>query len=398
MFDYLLNSLKEIEKYGNYPQIDTIDTALGPRIKVGNIEYILFSSNSYLGLSTNERCKTAAIDAIKKYGTGSGASRIVSGTFKLHNELESSIADFKKKDSAMVLTSGYSTNISLIPVLINGFSIFQKNDADVEKVIFSDEYNHASLIDGMRLSKAKIEVYQHNNMTALEKLIANYPNARKLIVTDSVFSMDGDIVRLDELVKIKRKYNCNLLIDEAHATGVIGDHGRGVADYFGVTDDVDVIMGTFSKALGSIGGYVVGDTDLIKILKVAVRGYVFSTALPPADLAVSIEALNILNGHPNLGKELLEKSRLLREQIQSMGFSTLNSETQIIPILIGDPLKALLFQKALRERKIIAPCIQWPAVPKEMSRIRLSLMATHSDEDINYLVEVLKEIKTKIGI
>lgn len=276
----LLRSIQEIEKLGNYPCIDTIEGSLGPKVKIDGEDYYLFSSNGYLGFSTHPQCKTAAINAIEKYGTGSGASRVVSGTYDIHTKLEDEIANFKEKESAMVLTSGYSANVSLIPVLANSFSIFSKKP-DFKTMIFSDEYNHASIIDGVKLSGSAVTIYPHKDMKFLEEMLQKYDSYRKLIITDSIFSMDGDIAPLDRIVELKKKYNAMLLIDEAHATGVIGKYGKGVANFLNVTKDVDIIMGTFSKAFGSIGAYIASSCEIIKLLKVAVRGYVFSTALPP---------------------------------------------------------------------------------------------------------------------
>ncbi len=393
----LLRSIQEIEKLGNYPHIDTIESSLGPKVKIDGIDYYLFSSNGYLGLSSLPQCKAAAIKAIEKYGTGSGASRIVSGTYDIHTKLENEIADFKEKESAMVLTSGYSANVSLIPVLANSFSILGKKP-DFKTMIFSDEYNHASIIDGIKLSGSAVTIYPHKDMGFLEEMLQKHDSYRKLIITDSIFSMDGDIAPLDKIVELKKKYNAMLLIDEAHATGVIGKYGKGVANFLNVTKDVDIIMGTFSKALGSIGAYITSSREVIKLLKVAVRGYVFSTALPPPDLAVSREAIKILKDNPGLSDELQKKSNFLRDSLNKIGFSTLGSQTQIIPILIGDIMMALKFQTELRKRKIIAPCIQWPAVPRDKSRIRFSVMLTHSKEDIEYLINSCQKIKDDLHI
>ncbi len=394
---YILNSLKEIEKRGNYPRIDTISSSLGPKVTISNKEYLLFSSNSYLGISNHPNLINASIDAVKKYGTGSGASRLVSGTFDLHDQLEKEIAVFKGTESAMVLSSGFSANVSLIPALANVFSL-KEDKIQPKTIIFSDQFNHASIVDGAKLSGAQIVVYPHNNMEALDNYLLQYQEFRKIIITDSVFSMDGDVAPLDKIVQLSKKYDALVMIDEAHATGVMGDMGKGAANMFGLSKDIDVIMGTFSKALASIGGYICGSAVLIKFLKVAVRGYVFSTALPPADVAVSLAAIKYLRQNPEEGVHLQKKSEYLRQELKKIGFNTLGSSTQIIPILIGDELKGLDFQQELRNRGIIAPCIQWPAVEHGKSRIRFSLMASHSDSDINQLLQACQEIKTKLII
>lgn len=394
---YLFENMKDIERRGNYPLTDTISSALGSRVTIQGKEFLLFSSNSYLGLTTNSRLIDASVKAIKQYGTGSGASRVVSGTFEIHSDLELEIAKFKEVDTAMVLTSGYSTNVSLIPALVNVLT-FQEKRIIPKTIIFSDQYNHASIIDGIRLSGARVIVYPHSNLQFLEDSLKVHPESRKIIITDSVFSMDGDLASLDKIVELKRKYNASLLIDEAHATGVIGSSGRGAANLYKVTKEVDITMGTLSKAIGSIGAYIGGKSEVIKLLKVSVRGYVFSTALPPGDVAVSREAIKLLVENPGWGEKLLKKAKYLRDKLNEMGFSTLGSQTQIVPILIGDELRALKFQIELKRRRIIASCIQWPAVEKKMSRIRFSLMLSHTKGDLDRLLGACKEIKEQMGL
>lgn len=394
---YLLQSLSEIERRGNYPRVDTISSKLGAKVRIGDEEFLLFSSNSYLGISTHPNLIRASIEATKKYGTSAGASRLVSGTFDIHDRLEQEIADFKGTEAAMVLSSGYSVNVSLIPALANVFSL--KEDKLAPKtVIFSDELNHASIIDGAKLAGTQVIVYPHRNMSVLEDYLVQYDEFRKLIITDSVFSMDGDIAPLDEIVKLSKDNDAFILIDEAHATGVLGECGRGAANLFNVTDDIQVIMGTFSKALASIGGYICASKEIIKLLKVAVRGYVFSTALPPSDVAVSLAAIEYIKKNRSVGSELLAKAEYLRKGLKKIGFNTLGSATQIVPILIGDELRGLEFQAELRKRKIIAPCVQWPAVERAKSRIRFSLMASHTQEDLEFLLTSCKEIKNMLYV
>lgn len=394
---YLEDHLKEISDYGYYPWVDVIGSASGPKVTIEGEEFLLFSSNNYLSFNTNPRLIDAAIRAVKKYGTGSGASRVVSGTLDVHDELERKIAEYKRKPAAMVLTSGYSTNVSLIPAIVKGLTSKTKTKIP-ETLIYSDAFNHASIIDGIKLSGAEYFVYPHADMDALEDMLRLNPHHRKLIITDSVFSMEGDIAPLEVIVQLSEKYNTLVLIDEAHATGVIGQNGRGVADSLGLTPKIHFIMGTLSKALGSIGGYVCSTVNAIKILKISTRGYVFSTALPPADAAVALEAIQILSENSSFSKDLQEKAAYLRESLRKYDFSTMNSKTQIVPILIGDEIIAQKFQQELRKRKIIAPCIQWPAVERGKSRIRFSVVLNHKKTDLDYLVQACSEVKKKFGI
>jgi len=388
----LHKSIDEINRLGNYPRIDVLESATGPRVVIDGQEFLLFSSNNYLNFANNARLKKAAIDAIEEYGVGSSSSRIVSGTNKLHVQLENEIAEFKEKEDAIVMTSGYSANISMIPVLANSFSIYGKK-INTKTVIFFDALSHASILDGIKLSGVKAVRYKHCDIKHLEHLLAKYEDSRKLIITDTIFSMDGDIAPLDKIVELKKKYGALILIDEAHATGTIGNCGRGVANFYKVTDEIDIIMGTFSKAVGSIGAYITSNKDIIKLLRVAIRGNVFSTALPPGDIAVSLEAIKMMRNSSGMVDKLHSKADYLRSNLHKIGYSTMNSQTQIVPIMIGDFMKALSFQYELRKRKIIAPCIQWPAVARDMSRIRFSLNTLHTQEDIDILVSACDEIK-----
>ncbi len=394
---FLEEHIDEIVRKGYYPRTEVIESAINPRVEINGRKYLLFSSNNYLGFSTNARLKKASVKAIKKYGTGSGASRIVAGTLKIHDDLEKEIAKFKCTEAAMVLSSGYSTNVSLISALTHGLTA--KTESKIpETVLFSDSLNHASLVDGIKLSGSKCLVYPHVDMHALEDLLKRYVEYRKIIITDTVFSMDGDIAPLEQIVRLSKKYNSLILVDEAHATGVLGKEGRGAVDMFGVTKDVQFIMGTLSKAVGSVGAYFCSSNKVVKLMKVAMRGFVFSTALPPGDAAASLEAIKLLQENPDLGHEILEKSDYLRNHLNEIGFSTLGSKTQIVPILIGDEVTSHRFQAELRNRMILASTITWPAVEWGKSRIRFSLMASHSQEDIDELVSACKDVKKEMKL
>jgi 8-amino-7-oxononanoate synthase len=383
--------LKFLDKKGLYPEIKITDTNK-PETFVNGKKVLLFCSLNYLGLADHPKIKKAAIEIIERHGLGSGGSRFVSGNFEIHQLLERKIAEFKKEEAALVFQSGYVANVGVIPSLLNlpkiaPFSFFRK-----KSVVFSDELNHSSIIDGCKLSKAEVVIYKHKNMEDLERKLRKYKNWQKLIVTDSVFSMDGDIAPLAQIVKLAKEYKAMTMIDEAHATGILGNKGGGATEYFSLEGKIDIVMGTLSKAIGCLGGYVAGNKDLIRYLMVAARPSVFSVALPPSIAAAAIAAIEEIQSNKELRKKLLENADYLRNGLQKLGFNTLNSETPIIPILIGDEKKAIMATKLLFERNIYAPCIRWPAVPKGKSRIRFTVMATHTKDQIDKLLFACKKM------
>jgi len=393
--------IKEIlsyaEKRGLYPETSVIE-ANEPETIVNGKKVLLFCSLNYLGLANHPNIKKAAIEAIQKYGVGAGGARFVSGNYELHNLLEKKVAQFKREEAALIFQTGYVTNVGVIPALINLPKLGPFASLTKGGVIFSDELNHASIIDGCRLSEAEVVIYKHRDMNDLEAKLKKYKNRHKLIITDSVFSMDGDIAPLPQIVELAKKYNAMTMIDEAHATGVLGDRGGGATDYFHLEGQIDVVMGTFSKAIGCLGGYVAGKRYLIKYLKAATRPSIFSVALPPAIAAAIIAAIEEIQKNPMLRKKLWENAKYLRENLQKLGFNTLNSETQIVPILIGDEVKAIRMAKLLFEKNIFAPCMRWPAVPKGKARIRFTVMATHTREQIDTLLEACEKIGKSLKI
>ncbi len=383
--------LNFVEKEGLYPEIKIIESN-EPETIVNGKKVLLFCSLNYLGLANHPRIKEAAIEAIQKYGVGAAGSRFVSGNYELHEILEKKIAKFKKEESAVVFQTGYVTNIGTIPTLVNLPKIAPFSFLNEKAVIFSDELNHRSIIDGCKISKAEIVIYKHCDMVDLEAKLRKYRNRPKLIITDSVFSMDGDIAPLPRLVELAKKYKAMTMIDEAHATGILGERGGGATDYFHLEGQIDIVMGTFSKALGCLGGYVAGKKYLMRYLKVANRSSIFSVNLPPSLAAAIIAALEEIQRNPALRKKLWENTRYLRENLQKLGFNTLNSQTPIIPILIGEEKKTMKFAKLLFERGIFAPCIRWPAVPRGKARIRFVVMATHTKEQIDKLSNVCEKV------
>ena len=319
----------------------------------------------------------AAARALSKYGTGSGGSRLVSGSSDLHAELERKIAEFKSTEAAILFSSGYLANVGTITALVG--------EGDT---VFSDELNHASIIDGCRLSRAKVEVYPHLDTDSLERLVSrSRGGGKKLIVTDTVFSMDGDLTNLGEICSISERHGCMLMVDEAHAMGVLGKKGSGATEHFGVEDRVPVVMGTLSKAVGSVGGYVAGSCSLIDFIRNRVRSYIFDTSLPAASLAASIEAIGIIEGEPQRRKHLMELVDTFKAGLCDMGFNVLPSQSAIVPVLTGEPEATLDLASALRELGIYTPAVRPPSVPAGKCRIRASLMATHTEDHISRALE-----------
>jgi 8-amino-7-oxononanoate synthase len=355
----------------------------GPRVTISGKSLLLMCSNDYLGLSKHPSLREAAHRAMDRYGSGSGASRLVSGTSPLHLELEERVAGFKETEAAILFNSGYAANTGIIPAL-----------AGEGDVILSDGLNHASIIDGCRLSRAKVFVYRHRDMSHLEDLLKkNGSTGRRLIITDSVFSMDGDIAPLPDLVMLSEKYGSLLMVDDAHATGVLGKRGRGIAEHFGLEGRITIQMGTFGKALGSFGAFAAGGRDVIDYLINRSRSYIFSTALPPAVCAASIATIQIVDREPWRREALWKNRERLTAGLSALGIAPGNSETPIVPLMIGDAEKAIRAAGALFAGGIFAQAIRPPSVAEGESRIRMTVMATHADEDIDSVLAVLRKLQ-----
>ncbi len=380
---YISDELKKIKESGLYRELKVVGNAQDIHIEINGKTYLSFCSNNYLGLANNPLVVRAVKDAVEKYGWGAGASRLVSGNMTLHETLESEISVFKEKESAIVFPTGYMANIGAISSLVS------KGD-----LVICDKLNHASIIDGCRLSGADFRVYAHCDMKKLENVLkksSNYP--RKLIVTDSVFSMDGDLAPLPDIVSIASKYKAIAMVDEAHGTGVFGKEGRGVVEHFNLNKEVDVVMGTFSKAIGSLGGYVCGDVDLINFLRNKARSFIYTTALPPAVCAASIAGIKLIQKKPSLRKSLWDNIRYLKDKLILLNFNVILSESPIIPILIGDADKAVGVSKFLYEKGILIPAIRPPTVSANSSRLRMTVMSTHTKEDLERLLDVLSDAR-----
>ncbi|MBU3183301.1 8-amino-7-oxononanoate synthase [Clostridium estertheticum] len=385
--NYITDKLIKIKDKGLYRELRYIDTAQSPRVKIEGKDFILLGSNNYLGLCDDFRLKKAAIDAINKYGVGSGGSRLTTGSYDLHKQLEEKIASFKGTEASLVFNTGYMANVGIISALCDG-----------GWVIFSDKLNHASIIDGYRLSGAKLIRYKHCDMNDLLNKINKYKGSNNLIVTDGVFSMDGDIAPLPDIVKIAKKFNMMTMVDDAHATGILGKNGSGTASYFGLDNEIDIIMGTLSKAVASEGGYVAGKKDLINYLINSARSFIYSTALSPSTIAVSIKALEIIEKDEERRVKLLKTSNWFQNQLKVAGFNVMETKTPIIPILIGKVDKAVEFSKILLSQGVYVPAIRPPSVPRGTSRLRISLMATHSKEDLEEALVKIKEIGKELKI
>ena len=366
-----LRTLKE------YCPIDAV------RVKQGDKEYLMMASNNYLGLTFDSRVIEGALKGARQYGTGSGGSRLVSGTFPLFTDLENELAKFKNTEKALVFNTGYMANVGTISAI-----------ADKNTIIFSDALNHASIIDGCRLSRGAVKAYSHCDVDELKYLLKQVDrNARKLIVTDGVFSMDGDIAPLDKLYELSRDYNALLMVDDAHATGTIGN-GHGTAAYFNLEKEIDIQLGTLSKSLGSVGGYVAANSTIIDYLVNMSRSFIFSTALSPADIGAALAALHVLETDTSVLGRLQENVNYMTDQLISMGIDATN-ETPIFPILIGSNEDTLAVSDYLYEAGIIGTAIRPPTVPIGESRIRLTVTAAHNKEQIDYVCHTLhKAMKT----
>lgn len=379
--DWIEQDLARIKDKKLFRALTELETGQFPEITIGGKRYILLASNSYLGLSVDTRVVEAAGLALEKYGTGSGGSRLVSGSTDLHRELEERIAGFKNAEAAILFSSGYLANIGTISSLLG--------EGDI---VYSDLLNHASIIDGCRLSRAEIRIHRHLDTEHLESLLLSDKKrkCKKLIVTDTVFSMDGDLAPLPRLIELAESFGCMLMVDEAHATGVLGKRGSGAAEYFGVEDRIHVVMGTLSKAVGSLGGYIAGSQELIDFIRNRVRSYIFDTSLPAPSLAASIAAIGIIENEPERREHLWRLIKKFKSGIEDIGLTVLPSNSAIVPVLVGEAEPALEFAAALRESGVYTPAVRPPSVPQGKCRIRATLMAGHTEEHVDLALGAFK--------
>ena len=372
---FFAQELDRLERLDLLRTLKRIDSGPDRSVTVDGRPVLLLCSNDYLGLAGHPALRQAATDAMERYGLGSGAARLVSGNTTLHEALEDRIARFKGTESALVFNTGYAANTGIIPAVAG------EGDA-----VFSDSLNHASIIDGCRLSRAATFVYRHRDMDHLETLLREQPARRKLIVTDGVFSMDGDIAPLPDLAALAGRHDALLMVDDAHATGVLGAQGKGTAEHFGLEGRVDIQMGTLGKALGCFGAYAAGSRQMVRYLMHAARSFLFSTSLPPALCAASIAAFDVMAAEPWRREQLWRNRKRLTEGLGSKRLDIGGSQTPIIPVLVGDAARALRIAERLFDEGIYAPSIRPPTVASGLSRIRTTVMATHTDQDVDRAV------------
>ena len=382
---------REPQKYiqaGVYPYFREITSKQGTEVEMDGHHVLMFGSNAYTGLTGDERVVKAAKDALDKYGSGCAGSRFLNGTLDLHVQLEKELATFVHKDDTLCFSTGFSVNQGVLAMVVG------RGD-----YIICDDRDHASIVDGMRLSFAKQLHYKHNDMEDLENILKSLPyEAVKLIVVDGVFSMEGDLAKLPEIVALKHKYNCSVMVDEAHSLGVFGDHGRGVCDYFGLTDEVDLIMGTFSKSLASIGGFIASDADTINYLRHTCRSYIFSASNSPAATAAALEALHIIQQEPERIEKLWNVTRYALRRFREEGFEIGETESPIIPLYVHDVEKTFLVTKLAFDAGVfINPVIPPECAPQD-TLVRMALMATHTEEQVERGVQILKKIFVDLGI
>lgn len=391
LFNKCERTVKEVNRaldLGIYPYFTPIQSVQDHRVKIDGGDFIMIGSNGYLGLAADPRIREAAINAIKKYGSTCSGSRFLNGTLDIHVKLENDLAEFFEKDNAIIFSTGFQTNLGIIS------AIGGKDD-----ILIIDRQDHASIIDGCRLSFADIKKYRHNDMKDLQRILSSLPENRgKLIIVDGVFSMEGDFVDLPGIVRLKEKYNTRLLVDDAHGIGALGENGRGTCERFNLLDKVDIIMGTFSKSFASLGGFVVADKDVITHIKHTARALIFSASMTPASVASAQMALNIIKNEPERRKRLWDITKRVLKGFKEIGLDVGESETPVIPVIIGEDDKCFAFWKMLYANGVFANPVISPATPPGRALIRTSYMATHTDDDINTVLDVFNRCAQEFGL
>jgi 8-amino-7-oxononanoate synthase len=378
---------KELMSVGIYPYFRVIESAQDPEVIMNGRRMIMVGSNNYLGLTNHPAVKEAAIEAVKKYGSGCAGSRFLNGTLDIHVKLEEKLARFIRKEAALVFSTGFQVNLGVISALIG------KDD-----VVIIDKMDHASIIDGCRLSYGEVKKYRHNDMADLERVLQQTADRSKLIVVDGVFSMEGDIVNLPGVVELAKKYGARLMVDDAHGIGVLGKTGRGTAEHFGLEDEVDIIMGTYSKSLASIGGFIAGSEKVVHYIKHFARALIFSASPPPASVAAVSAALDIIDNEPDRIEMLWKNTRKMLAGFKSLGFRIGPSETPIIPVIVGENEKAFTMGMMLQEEGVFANVAVSPAVPEGKALIRTSYMATHTGEQMDRVLAAFEKTGKALGL
>lgn len=385
--NFVEETLNELRLSGLYNEIKVIGSPQGAWLNIDGKRVLNMCSNNYLGLANHPRLREAASRAIEEFGVGPAAVRSIAGTMTLHEQLDRKVAEFKRVEAALTLQSGFMANCAVIPALVG------KGDT-----IISDALNHASIIDGSRLSRAEIKVYEHNNMDSLEELLKGGNSGRVLIITDGVFSMDGDIAPLPAIVELAQRYGAMTMVDDAHGEGVLGESGRGIVDHFHLHGKVDVEVGTFSKAIGTIGGFAAGSARLIEYLKQRARPFLFSSALTPPDVAATYQAIELLMESGELVERLWDNGRYFKSAMVELGFDVGVSETPITPVMLGEAEVAGEMSRRLLQRGVFATKIGFPTVPKGKARIRVMISAAHSREDLDFGIGQFAAVGREMGI
>jgi len=386
---YLTDELNKLREQKLYQKLRVLETEQLPVSRFDGREVINLSSNNYLGLTTHPKLRARALEAIEKWGVGSGAVRTIAGTMAVHMELEEKIAKFKHVEASVVFQSGFTANAGTVQAILGR-----------EDIIVSDQLNHASIIDGCRLSRAEIKVFPHKDMEACETILKGLEGrpCRKLLITDGVFSMEGDIAPLPQLVELAEKYGCIMMIDDAHASGVLGRNGRGTVDHYNLHGRVDIQVGTLSKAIGALGGYVCSTRDTIEFLYHRARPFLFSTSHPPSVAATCLAAFEVLEEEPQLIDRLWANTNFFKEGLKTLGFNTGVSETPITPVMVGDAALAHEFSRQLFAAGVFAQGIGFPTVPEGKARIRTIVTATHTQEELTRALEILESVGKKLKI
>jgi glycine C-acetyltransferase len=386
--DYLSDELQTLRDEGLYRSLRVLDQEQKSHTSIDRRPVINLSSNNYLGLTTHPLLRERAIEATRRFGVGSGSVRTIAGTMEIHMELERRLAAFKRTEAAVVFQSGFTANAGTVA------SILGRDD-----VIVSDELNHASIIDGARLSRATIKVFPHRDAAAARLIVEALPrDQRKLIISDGVFSMDGDLGALPALCEVAEAFGCIMMVDDAHASGVFGEHGRGTVDHFGLHGRVDVQVGTLSKALGVLGGYVAGSRALIEFLYHRARPFLFSTSHPPAVAASCLAAIDLLESEPALIADLWENTRFFKAGLAALGFDTGASDSPITPVIVGDAALAMQLSDRLFDKGVFAQGIGFPTVPRGKARVRTIVTATHTREELQFALDCFQSVGTELGI
>jgi glycine C-acetyltransferase len=385
---YLGEELDSLKKQNLYRRLRILDGEQKAHTTFDHRSVVNLSSNNYLGLTTHPRLRARALEALQTYGVGSGSVRTIAGTMAIHMELERRLAEFKQVEAVVVFQSGFTANAGTVSAILTK-----------EDVVISDELNHASIIDGCRLSRATVKVFPHKDVDAARRIIKELPpSQRRLLITDGVFSMDGDLGPLPALCELAEETGCIMMVDDAHASGVFGKNGRGTIDHFGMHGRVDVQVGTLSKAIGALGGYVAGSRNLIEFLYQRARPFLFSTSHPPAVAAACIAALDVLLEHPEIMEQLWDNTRFFKKGLERLGFNTGLSESPITPVIAGDSAKANTLSDRLFEEGVFAQAIGYPTVARDKARVRTIVTATHTREDLQYALDAFAKVGREIGL